>query len=130
MKKMNRIRELRRSKGLSQRELGNAIGTAQQTISRLEVGNYSPPVDLIINLAEYFDVSIDYLLGFSGYKYSFEYRQELDMHIEKNYEMIKKYEKLGDVNKKTVQIILDRLVETEIETGKRAEDVNDKNCSM
>lgn len=130
MKKMNRIRELRRSKGLSQRELGNAIGTAQQTISRLEVGNYSPPVDLIINMAEYFDVSIDYLLGLSDYKYSFEYRLELDMYIEENYEMIKKYEKLGNVNKKTVQIILDRLVETEIETSKRTDDVNDKNCGM
>lgn len=118
MKKVNRIRELRLSKGLSQRELGNAIGTAQQTISRLEVGNYSPPIDLIINLAEYFEVSIDYLLGFSAYKYSFECRQELDMHIVENYEIIKKYERLGNVNKKTVQIILDRLVETEFDTDK------------
>lgn len=130
MKKANRIRELRLSRNISQRELGNAIGTAQQTISRLEVCNYSPPVDLVINLAEYFDVSIDYLLGFSDYRYSFESRQKLDKHIEENYDLIKNYEKLGDVNRKTLQIILERLIETEFETNKRIDGANDKNCNM
>lgn len=114
MRKMNRIRELRLSKNISQRELGNIIGTSQQTISRLEVGNYSPPVDLVINLAEYFDVSIDYLLGFSDFEYSFEYGKEIDMHMKENYELIRKYEKLGEVNKRTLQIILERLVETDL----------------
>lgn len=114
MTKTNRIKELRTKQKLSQRQLGNAIGTAQQTISRLEKGNYSPPVDLVINLSEFFDVSIDYLLGFTDVKERFENVAYLNSKLEEHHELIKKYDKLGDVNKRTLQIVLERLIDTEL----------------
>lgn len=124
MTKMNRIRELRMKKGMSQRELGNQIGTAQQTISRLEAENYSPPADLIINLAEFFDVSIDYLLGCSDYKERYEDRNSLDSKWEEYREFLKKYDKFGEVNKKTLEILLERLLETE-QCNDKGFDAND-----
>lgn len=113
MTNTNRVKELRMKYGLSQRDLGNAIGTAQQTISRLESQNYSPPVDLVVNLAKYFNVSIDYLLKYSEYKEKFEDRTYLDKKLEENYDLVMKYDKLGDTNKKTMKILLERLLETE-----------------
>lgn len=42
LKLKNRIRELRKAKGLSQTKLAEIVGTTQNTISSLETGQYSP----------------------------------------------------------------------------------------
>lgn len=48
---------------MSQKQLAKVIGTSQQTISRIENDVMSSPVDLLVNIADLFDVSVDYLLG-------------------------------------------------------------------
>lgn len=119
MQIMNRIKQLRVERNLSQQELGDEIGVAQQTISRLELENYLPPTDIVISLAIFFDVSIDYLLGYSECKERAEDLVDLDKISQRQCELIKKYNKLGDMNKKTLDILLDRLIETEIYSDKR-----------
>lgn len=59
----NRIRELRQKKRLSQVSLAEAFGVAQSAISNWEKGNREPDNTTLRKLAEYFGVSIDYLLG-------------------------------------------------------------------
>lgn len=59
----NRIKELREEKGLSQRELANKTGIKQANISRWEAGLVVPNIIDIWTLAEFFDCSIDYLVG-------------------------------------------------------------------
>jgi len=59
----NRIIELRKSKGISRRELAEAIGYGQTIITYWESGERKPASDALIALAKYFDVSADYLLG-------------------------------------------------------------------
>ena len=58
-----RLKELRLSKGLSQKQLGQIIGTTYSAISYWETGINEPKASYIINLARYFGVSTDYLLG-------------------------------------------------------------------
>ncbi|WP_084007550.1 helix-turn-helix domain-containing protein [Leuconostoc mesenteroides] len=60
---MNRLRELRNERGLTLRELGYVINTSNQNISNWEVGRSSPNIEYLIKLANYFHVSIDYLVG-------------------------------------------------------------------
>lgn len=61
MKRLKRLREL---KGISQKELANELGNInQQTISNYEVGVREPDIQTLIKLADYFGVSIDYLVG-------------------------------------------------------------------
>ena len=60
---MNRLKELRTAKELSQKELGLAIGTTYSTISYWEKGINEPKISYVIALCEYFEVSADYLLG-------------------------------------------------------------------
>lgn len=50
-------------KGLSQRRLGELLGFCNQTVSFWEGGLREPDLDTLICIAEFFDVSIDYLLG-------------------------------------------------------------------
>ena len=58
-----KIREIRRGKDITQKELSKYIGVAQNTLSQWELGNYEPPYHILLKLADYFNVSTDYLLG-------------------------------------------------------------------
>ncbi len=58
-----RLKELRDEKKLSQEEVAKAIGTSQTNIGRWEKGLNEPSSGFVIKLANYFEVSIDYLLG-------------------------------------------------------------------
>lgn len=60
---MNRIAELRLKKGLSQKAFGKAIGAAQNTVCNWENGNRQPDNEKLTIIANYFNVSVDYLLG-------------------------------------------------------------------
>lgn len=58
-----RLRSLRESKGLTQSALGEILNVSKQTISNYENGVSSPDQDSLSRLADYFNVSTDYLLG-------------------------------------------------------------------
>lgn len=58
------IRKLRKKRGLTQKELGEQIGVSQQVISRMERERELIPVDVLINLAGFFKVSTDCVLGY------------------------------------------------------------------
>lgn len=58
-----RIKLLRRKNKLTQSQLGSYLGLAESTISLYESGKRSPDYDTLIQLANYFNVSVDYLLG-------------------------------------------------------------------
>ena len=59
-----RIAELRKKKGISQEELGDILSTSRQAISKWERGEADPDISRLKDLAVYFNVSIDYLLGY------------------------------------------------------------------
>lgn len=60
---MNRIRELRENAGLRQIDVANATGIDQKTLSNYETEKTNPDSYSLIQLADFFDVSIDYLVG-------------------------------------------------------------------
>lgn len=57
-----RLKALRKKKGLSQLRLAVELNTTQNTISRYETGEREPGIAELIKIADYFNVSIDYLL--------------------------------------------------------------------
>lgn len=57
-----RLKELRTQKGISQLKLALALNTNQNTISRYETGEREPGINELIKIADYFNVSVDYLL--------------------------------------------------------------------
>ena len=59
----SRFKKLRLKKGLTQRELALHFKTSKSNISRYENGYSLPAVESIIDYADFFNVSIDYLLG-------------------------------------------------------------------
>ncbi len=57
------LKQLRVEKGLSQRELGKIFNVVNQTVSFWEIGAREPDLDTLILIANYFQVSVDFLLG-------------------------------------------------------------------
>ena len=58
-----RLLLLRKQRGLSLVALGNAIGVSNQAISLLEKNKRYPSYEVLLALADFFDVSLDYLCG-------------------------------------------------------------------
>ena len=60
---MNRIRELRKKRCMTMKELGAVVGLAESTISQYETGKREPDNETLLRLGEFFNTSVDYLLG-------------------------------------------------------------------
>lgn len=61
-----RLKELRKEKNITQIKLAMELNMSQNTISRYETGERQAGYDELIKIADYFNVSIDYLLGRSN----------------------------------------------------------------
>ena len=57
------IKEIRNRKGLTQAEVAAAIGVSPVVYSRYETGSRQPSVDVLVQMADIFGVSVDHLLG-------------------------------------------------------------------
>ena len=58
-----RLKQLRQARGWTQKELGDRLHLGGTAISNYEVGSNQPALQTLVNMANVFDVSVDYLLG-------------------------------------------------------------------
>lgn len=59
------LKKLRKKHKISQKQLADVIGVSQQSINKYENHNIEPDIDTLKALANYFNTSIDYLVGYS-----------------------------------------------------------------
>ena len=82
----DRLKELRLSRKLTQKELGDIFNISDRVIGYYESNNRFPKdQDTLVNIAEYFNVSIDYLLGKSS---------NPELTVEEEIDVAKKFEEL------------------------------------
>lgn len=58
-----KLKELRKTKGISQDEVANALGITLRTYQNYEYGQREPNIEMINKIADFFGVTTDYLLG-------------------------------------------------------------------
>lgn len=58
-----RLKEIRKNKAVSQKVVGEAVGISDRAYSDIEKGKSKPAFETFIAMAEYFNVSLDYLTG-------------------------------------------------------------------
>lgn len=63
---------LRTEQGISQRTLGELVGVSQQSINKYENYNIEPDISTLTKLANYFETTIDYLVGRTGIRSNLE----------------------------------------------------------
>lgn len=96
----DRLKELRTEKGLSLRDLAEEINTTKSTLSRYETGDGQPKQDIVEALADFFEVTTDYLFGRTNQKY-FSMDETIAFHADGE---------LSDEDQKMVRNLIDRLV--------------------
>ena len=95
-----RIKELRKERKLHQSELAAKINVSQQTVS-------------LIDLARFFNVSIDYLLYQTDSRRTPDFQVEFNAVLEKNYRLCKLYENLNSKNQDLLLSLAEQLKEKE-----------------
>ncbi len=58
-----RLRDLREDKDLTQKDIANILNISQRGYSHYETGNNDIPTEILIRLADFYDTSVNYLLG-------------------------------------------------------------------
>lgn len=121
----NRVKELREYKHLTQIGLALKIRSTQQTISKVEKGMNVPRLDLALNLADFFNVSLEYLFCLSDKKHKIEYQIEIDRAIEEYYDFFVEYQELNCENRKTIRLLMRRFLE--VQKKKEKDDATNSN---
>lgn len=79
---MNRIRELREKLDLRQIDISSETGIDQKTLSNYETGKTNPDSYALIKLADFFGVSIDYILGRIDSEFSESDKKQINEKID------------------------------------------------
>lgn len=109
----NRVKELRDAKHLTQTGLALKVGSTQQTISKIEREIGVPKLDLALIMADFFNVTLEYLFCLSDKKHKLEHQIEIDKTIEEFYDFFVDYQDSNSENKETLNLIMRRLLEVQ-----------------
>ena len=98
-----RIKELRESHNMQQKELASALNIPPSTLSQYETGNREPNIETVTKIAKLFDVTTDYIYGISdtvtcrecGLTYSLDNELDVETHREIHARWLKAKEKYG-----------------------------------
>ncbi|WP_371287462.1 helix-turn-helix domain-containing protein [Dorea sp.] len=118
----SRIKEVRESRHLIQEIVANEIGVTQQAFSKYERDITNIKVDVLIKLAEYFNVTTDYLLGLSDVKRDLQRQVEMNKDLDEYYELIEAFKSLDNYDKELLWNIVQKLKETSIKRKKNTKE--------
>lgn len=98
------LRKLRISRGISQQQLADVMGTSQQSVNKYENHNVEPDISSLIKLADYFETSVDYLIG---HIFSSDQHKTEDIEpTSKELALIQDYRRLSKDEQNSVQLII------------------------
>lgn len=103
---MNKLKTIREEAGLSQQKLAEFLGLSQQSIHSYENGVYEPDISTLKMLADFFDTSVDYLIGHTEIRRKIENLDKFELNAQES-ELITKYRLLPKKLRKSLQLILD-----------------------
>lgn len=126
----NRIKQLRRNRGIGQTVLALEIGITQQTLSNYEHDIGLIKADILKKLAQYFDVTTDYLLGISAVKKNTEELMKPDNTLDEYYNFLEAYKELDKYDREMVWMIIQTRKKTNMkhEKYKGRSEENGKKC--
>ena len=100
------LRKLRVENGISQQQLGEALLVSQQSINKYENHNVEPDVQGLISIAEYFDVSLDYLVGRTEIREMVD-KMKMSELTDEEMRLISRFRVLAEEQKKAVMSVME-----------------------
>lgn len=108
----SRIKQLRENRGLIQEILAAELGITQQMLSKYERDILCIKVDVLMKIAEYFNVTTDYLLGISEVKRDLQGQMKMNKTLDTYYDLIEIYKDLDEYDQKMVWSIMQTVKKT------------------
>lgn len=102
----SRIKQLRENRGLIQEILAFELGITQQMLSKYERDVLCIKVDVLKRIAEYFNVTTDYLLGVSEVKRDLQGQMKVNKTLDTYYDLIEIYKGLDEYDQEMVWSIM------------------------
>jgi len=104
------LKALRKEADISQQKLGEAVNISQQSINQYENQDVEPDIANLTKLADYFNTSIDYLVGRTDIRRKIEKTEAFDLNS-REAEALKLYRTLSDKQKECIDLMLQTLTE-------------------
>ena len=108
----SRIKQLRENRGLIQEILASELGIIQQMLSKYERDVLCIKVDVLKKIAEYFNVTTDYLLGISEVKRDLQGQMKMNKTLDTYYDLIEIYKGLDEYDQEMVWSIMQTVKKT------------------
>ena len=108
----SRIKQLRENRGLIQEILAAELGITQQMLSKYERDILCIKVDVLMKIAEYFNVTTDYLLGISEVKRDLQGQMKMNKTLDTYYDLIEIYKGLDEYDQEMVWSIMQTVKKT------------------
>jgi len=104
------LKALRKEASISQQKLADAIGVSQQSINQYENHKIEPEIAVLSQLADYFNTSIDYIVGRTDIRRRIEYTETFQLNNDES-AVINQYRILRENEKQCVQHVLQTLAD-------------------
>lgn len=101
-----RLKELRTKKNISQQRLAIELGISQQSVNKYENHSIEPDIFLLIKIADFFGVSVDYLIGHSDVPRQLEVVQRYSLNSDEAL-LIEKYRQLTAAERESIGLVMD-----------------------
>ena len=106
---MKNIKRLREERELSQQQLADKLSTSQQNIYKYERDITEPDISTLIRLADFFETSIDYIIGYTSIPHKIEPVEKFELNHDEA-ELMEKYRKLNGNARQNLQNIIDTIL--------------------
>lgn len=103
---LKNLKQLREAASVSQKQLANAIGVSQQSINKYENHKIEPDIGTMIRIADYFNTSVDYLIGHTEIQRKIEATSVWELNDEER-KILCGYRKLSAKKRKSIAMIID-----------------------
>lgn len=103
---LTNLKKLREDASISQKTLADAIGVSQQSVNKYENHNIEPDIETLIRIADFFETSVDYLIGHTSVRRKIE-----EVHIfelnDRESKVMEQYRSLTSKQKACVDVVMD-----------------------
>lgn len=108
----SRIKQLREKRGMIQERLAAELGITQQMLSKYERDVTFIKVDVLKKMAEYFNVTTDYLLGVSDVKRDLQRQMKMNETLDEYYDLVEVYKELDPYDQEMIWSIIQAVKRT------------------
>lgn len=103
------LKKLRLSKGISQQQLANELDVSQQSINKYENHKIEPDIYMLMQMADYFETSVDYLIGHTEISRKIEPVHQFDLNADEAV-LVEQYRMLSPKERESIRLVMENYI--------------------